>query len=549
MLGLWRGVARMGQAAGVHGMQMVFLLLLVLVAAFAVMAERVKLPYPIVLVVAGLGISFVPHMPRVPLNPELVFVVFLPPLLYYSAWNTSWREFRNNLISITMLAVGLVAFTVIGVALVSDHFITALDFKSGFVLGAVVATTDAIAAASIAARIGLPARVVEILEGESLLNDATGLLALEFGVGMLETGETPTVGGGLLRLLWLIAGGIAVGLVVGWIAAVIDRWIDDGPVEMVISVVVPYAAYLAGEELHVSGVLAVVACGLYLGRKSAVLSSPEARIQVTSGWESLNFLLNGMVFLLIGLQLPYVLGGIRGYGRWTLMEYGAVFSLVLIVLRLVWMFPAARVANGLRRLVPGLPAEPMPGAKSVFVIGWTGMRGVIALAAAFSLPETLSGGRVFAQRNLIIYLTFAVILVTLVVQGLSLPWLIRRLGLGRTESREEEMEARRTVLETAIGYLEQQQNEGSDELAHGFADLLHRYRHRLDAVNYGLSTEEADESGAKNWKRVRELSREAAEVERRTAVWLRDDGKIGDGVMNRLLKELDLVEARQKAEG
>ena len=528
---------------------MVFLLLLVLVAAFAVMAERVRLPYPIVLVVAGLLISFVPHMPRIPLEPQLVFVIFLPPLLYFSAWNTSWREFQNNLISITMLAIGLVAFTVIGVALVSDHFITALDFKSGFVLGAVVATTDAIAAASIAARIGLPARVVEILEGESLLNDATGLLALEFGVQMLQTGETPTVGGGLLRLLWLMAGGIAVGLAVGWVAAFFERWIDDGPVEMVISVVVPYAAYLAGEELRVSGVLAVVACGLYLGRKSAALFSPEVRIQVTNGWESLNFILNGLVFLLIGLQLPYVLAGIKGYGKWTLIEYGAAFSAVLIVLRLLWMFPAARVANLLRRVIPGIEAEPMPGPKSVFVIGWTGMRGVIALAAAFSLPEVLTGDRPFLQRNLIIYLTFAVILVTLVVQGLSLPWVIKRLGLGRAESREEELEARRAVLETAISFLETQQNKGGDELAHGFEDLLHRYRHRLDAVNYGLSSEEMDTVGEETYRRVRELSREAAQVERRTAVRLRDDGKIGDGVMNRLLKELDLTEARQKVEG
>lgn len=539
----------MAQMGGVHGVQMVFLLLLVLVAGFAVMAERVKLPYPIVLVVAGLGISFVPHMPQIPLNPQLVFVVFLPPLLYFSAWNTSWREFQNNLIAITMLALGLVAFTVIGVALVSDHFITALDFKSGFVLGAVVATTDAIAAASIAARIGLPTRVVEILEGESLLNDATGLLALEFGVQMLETGETPTVGAGLLRLLWLMAGGLGVGLAVGWVIAQIWRWIDDGPVEMLLSVVVPYVAYLAGEELRASGVLAVVACGLYMGRRSAEFSSPESRIQVTNGWESLNFMLNGLVFLLIGLQLPYVLAGIRGYSRWTLVEYGAVFSGVLIALRMVWMFPAARLANWLRRVIPGVQEEPMPGAKSVFVIGWTGMRGVIALAAAFSLPEVLSGGRPFTQRNLILFLTFAVILVTLVVQGLSLPWLIRRLGLARPESREEEMEARRTVLETAIDYLEAKQIEGGEMLAHGFEDLLHRYRHRLDAVKSVLAAEEAEETHAKTYLRVRDLAREALQVERRTAVQLRDDGKIGDVVMHRLMKELDLTEVRQKVEG
>ena len=323
----------------------------------------------------------------------------------------------------------------------------------------------------------------------------------------------------------------------------------DGPVEMVISVVAPYAAYLAGEEVHVSGVLAVVAAGLYLGRKSAAIFSPEVRIQVMAGWESLNFILNGLVFLLIGLQLPYVLAGIKGYGKWTLMEYGAVFSVVLIALRLLWIFPAARLAHWLRQWIPAMRDEAMPEGRSVFVIGWTGMRGVIALAAAFSLPETLGNGRPFAQRNLIVFLTFAVILVTLVVQGLSLPLVIRWLGLGRRESREEEMIARRTVLETAIGFLESEQRKGGAELEHGFEDLLHRYRHRLDAVSYGSADEGTAAIGEATYRRVRELAREAVQVERRTAVRLRDDGKIGDGVMNRLLRELDFTEARQKAEG
>ena len=218
----------MADGIGIHGMQIVLLSLLLFVAAFAVLAQRLNTPYPIVLVIAGLLLGFVPHVPRVPLNPDLVFLVFLPPLLYASAWQTSWREFRSNLLSIVMLAVGLVAFTVIGVALFSDHVVSALDFKSGFLLGAVVATTDAIAAAAIAKKVGLPARIVEILEGESLLNDATGLLALEFGVQMLETGHTPTVAKGLLRLLWLTSGGIGVGLMIGVVIARLERWVIDG---------------------------------------------------------------------------------------------------------------------------------------------------------------------------------------------------------------------------------------------------------------------------------------------------------------------------------
>ena len=536
----------MAGGGGIHGIQVVLLMLLVLVAAFAVLAQRLKTPYPIVLVLAGLLLGFVPHVPRVPLNPDLVFLVFLPPLLYASAWQTSWREFRTNLVSIVMLAVGLVAFTVIGVALFSDHVVSALDFKSGFVLGAVVATTDAIAAAAIAKKVGLPARIVEILEGESLLNDATGLLALEFGVHMLQTGETPTVAGGLLRLLWLIAGGIGVGLLIGVAVAWLERWVDDGPVEMVISLVVPYAAYLAGEQAHASGVLAVVACGLYVSRKSAGFFSPETRLQVGSGWQTLDFVLNGLVFLLIGLQLPYVLASIQQYSLGTLVKYGVGFSLILIALRMVWMFPASWVAFMLRRHVLRQDV-PVPGPRQIFVVGWTGMRGVIALAAALSLPETLSDGRPFEQRSLILFLTFCVILVTLVLQGLSLPLLIRWLGLAAPESRDEEMQARQQLLRETILFLEQGRSESAPPRSHAYDDMLHLYRHQLTAVqrrlDAGTTVPKKGESVSESFDLITETTR----VQREAAVRLRDEGRIGDGVLNRLLGELDMTEARQSS--
>jgi Na+/H+ antiporter len=309
-----------------HALQTVFLLLMVMVAVFALVAERMRVPYPIVMVVAGLGLSFVPHMPRIPLNPDLVFAVFLPPLLYSAAWVTSWREFRENLVTITMLAVGLVAFTVWGVAEVADRFITALDWKSGFVLGAVVSTTDAIAAASIATRVGLPKRVMDTLNGESLVNDATGLLALQFGVAMMVHGETPTVGMGIAKLLWLIAGGLGAGFVVGAIVVFCERFVDDGPIEIVLSIVTPYAAYLVGEAVGASGVLSVVTAGLFLSRRSVKFYSPEVRVQSLGVWRAIDFALNGLVFCLIGLQLPYVLAGIKGYDWKTLVLYGTVFS-------------------------------------------------------------------------------------------------------------------------------------------------------------------------------------------------------------------------------
>ena len=434
----------MGSGESLHAVETVILLLLVLVAGFAVLARRLSVPYPIVLVLAGLAISFVPRMPRVPLDPNVVFVIFLPPLLYASAWTMSWREFRRNGVVIGLLAVGLVGFTVWGVAEFSDRFITALYWKAGFLLGAVVSTTDAIAATSIAKSIGLPRRIVDILEGESLLNDATGLLALEIGLAFLIRGQMPTVGEGLARLVYLIAGGLVIGLLIGVVAGWMEKFIDDGPVELVVSLVVPYAAYLAGERAHVSGVLAVVACGLYMSRKSTQFFSPAVRLQVNGAWEALVFMLNGLVFVLIGMQLPYVLAGIHGrYKTSTLIFYGVVFSAVLILLRMIWVFPAVKIASFVERRWLGHTDERELKPREVFVVGWTGMRGVLALAAAISVPEVLADGRPFEERNLIVFLAFCVILVTLVLQGLTLPVLIRGLGLaGTTNMEPEEREAR-----------------------------------------------------------------------------------------------------------
>ncbi|MGB6596764.1 MAG: cation:proton antiporter, partial [Candidatus Acidiferrum sp.] len=254
------------EGGGIHAFELVFLLLLVFVVVFAVLARKLQTPYPIVLVIAGLLLSFLPGIPKVTLNPDVVFLVVLPPLLYYGAWLTPWREFRFNLVSICLLAFGLVGFTVAGVAATAKWVFAGFDWRLGFVLGAVVATTDAIAATSIAKRVGLPQGIVDILEGESLLNDATGLLALEFGVAMVVTGETPTFGAGLLRLSYLTIAGVVLGLLVGIVVESIHKRIDDGPIEITLSIIVPYAAYLAAEAIHSSGVLAVVACGLYMSR-------------------------------------------------------------------------------------------------------------------------------------------------------------------------------------------------------------------------------------------------------------------------------------------
>jgi len=528
-----------------HSLETVILLLLIMVAVFAVIAHKLKVPYPIVLVLAGLAISFAPHMPRIPLEPSLVFLIFLPPLLYSSAWSTSWREFRRNLGVIGLLAFGLVGFTVWGVAEFSDHFITALDWKAGFLLGAVVSTTDAIAATSIARSVGLPRRIVDILEGESLMNDATGLLALEIGLSIIVRGQTPTVEGGLVRLLYLVIGGIGIGLVIGVVVSWIERFIDDGPVELVVSVVVPYAAYLAGEEIRASGVLAVVACGLYMSRQSATFFSPSVRIQVIGAWNALTFVLNGIVFVLIGLQMPYVMSAIHGkYGLATLLEYGVIFSVVLIVLRMVWVYPAAKIAASVSR--KKRREENALNSREIFVIGWTGMRGVLALAAAISVPETLANGQPFGPRNLIVFLAFCVILVTLVLQGLSLPFLIRGLGLAGEKGMEpEERYARKVALKEALEFLKEKRMDGGEEFSHAYDDLIDRYEHRLEDIDEKI----APQGGRKKetYRQMVVLAEEAVKAERRAIIRLRDEGLISDDVLRTVEREMDLEETRYQA--
>jgi len=539
-------------AFDIHTLEILGLFLLIVVVFFAGLAKRLQIPYPILLVLAGLAISFVPHVPRIPLNPQIVFLVFLPPLLYASAWQTSWREFRRNIVSISMLATGLVLFTVLGIAFFADRFITALDFRSGFLLGAVVAATDAVAAGSIARTLGISPRLTGLIEGESMLNDATGLLALEFGLALLLGGGTISIHEGVLRLLWLIVGGLGAGLLLGSIMAVVERWISDGPLEMATSIIIPYVAYLVADEIRASGVLSVIACGLFLSRQSASFLNPTARIELMSAWKALDFILNGVIFLLIGLQLPYILAGIHEYSAWTLLLYGLSFSLVLIVLRMAWVFPGAYVSFWIRRHIFRQDA-PNPSAKSTFVLGWAGMRGVLALAAALSLPETLSDGRAFAQRSLILFLTFSIILVTLVGQGLTLPPLIRYLGLsGNTELAEEERTARLAALTNAIDYLQQRRASAPASEIHDVDDILDRYQHRLDAISVPAPTSPAETHPDHIQAAHRHLLRnqlvlEAVAVERRTLLNFQEDGTIGDEVLRNLERELDLTESRYES--
>lgn len=525
--------------SSLQSLQLVVLALLVVVAVVAGLARRLNISYPIVLVLTGLVAGLMPHPIRLALAPEVVFLVFLPPLLFAAAWQTSWRDFRENLISISMLAVGLVAFTVFVAAEFANRFIPELDWRAGFLLGAVVSPTDAVAATSIARRLGLPRRVVDILEGESLINDATGLLALELGLELVRGDATPTVSESALKLVWLLGGGVVIGLLIGKVIAWFEKWINDGPIEIMVSILIPFLTYLAGESVHASGVIAVVACGLYLGRQSVTFFSPDTRLQANSVWEVFNFLLNGLVFILIGLQLPYVLANIRGYSVKSLVGYGVVFSALLIVARIVWVFAFTPVSTVLYRRIYGKERASL-GAAAKFIVGWTGMRGVVALAAAVSIPRYIKDSDAFPVHNVIVFLTFIVILVTLVLQGLTLPPLIHVLGLGDGEEACEEDEARKIVTQAAVDHLRAERKDCDEDIVHAVEDLLHTYEHRLaDIKNCGQPQE-----GQSSSLVLHQLSLSAIQAERAALIRLRDEDRISDTTLRKLERELDLSESK-----
>jgi CPA1 family monovalent cation:H+ antiporter len=524
-------------------LELILLFLMALVVVLAALARRFRTPYPIVLVIGGLAVSLLPNLPRVSLNPDVIFLVLLPPLLFTAAFHTSWRDFRLHLGGILLLAFGLVGFTAAALAYMSGWILPGFDHRVGFVLGALVASTDAIAAAAIAKRVGLPKRVIDLLEGESLVNDATSLVALEFSVAMVVSNQVPTIGDGVLRLGYLTFAGVVVGLLAGRLIRWVQSRLTDAPIEVTLTLIAPYLAYISAEAVHASGVLATVACGLCLGHKRSQSLSRVARLESAAVLNTLDFALNGLVFILIGLQLPHILGGIRDLSLPVLLFDGVLLAVALIALRMVWMFAESWISLGVRRLMRR--PEPHMRMQETFIVGWTGMRGVIALAAAISLPELLDDGTAFPQRDVLIFLTFCVILVTLVGQGLSLPLLIRKLGLAATAgANREEREARREMIWAAIHQIEilRKRGDAADEAT--LADLLHHYRQRLEVEN-GIQKEE--EPGTTIYEHYHDLSSQLRAVERSTAVGLRDQNKINDEVLRALEQELDLLDARYKS--
>jgi len=526
----------------VHKLELIVLALLTLVICFGSIAKWLKLPYPIVLVIAGLGVSLVPSLPRIPLNPDLIFIGVLPPLLFSAAFATSWHEFRYNLASICLLAFGLVGFTVVGVAFMAHMLLPEFDWRLGLVLGAVVAPTDAIAATAIGKRLGLPQQIIDILEGESLINDASGLLALQLATSLIVDGQAPSLFGGIWQLIYLPAAGIGAGLLVAKLVHVLGRKLDDAPIEVTMTLVSPYVAYLSAESIHGSGVLAAVAAGLYLGQKSSSLFSSVSRLESKSFWNTFTFVLNSLVFLLIGLQLPYILAEIRSTPTSILLMDAAEFVAAVILLRLVWVYPGAYVAYLIRRYLQGQP-ENLPSSRGLFVIGWTGMRGVIALAAAIALPQSVANGSPFPQRNVIIFLTFCVIFVTLVVQGLSLPPIIRSLGLSRKPANNpEERDARRKMAKAALDRLNEMKRDRSAS-PQVYEDIRRYYERRL-AFAQEEDSGNSDPNGREYQQAYHSVAKKLRAVERNRAIEMYKKREIPDSVLHVLERELDLLDIR-----
>jgi Na+/H+ antiporter len=520
--------------------ELLLLVLMVAVGTLSILAVVIGVPYPILLVIGGLLLGFVPGVPPADLPPDLVLVLFLPPLLYWSAFFSSPRELRADARAISTLAIGLVLATMVAVAAAAHALVDGFPWAAAFALGAIVSPTDPLAATAIARRLGVPRRLVTLLEGESLVNDATALVAYRLAVAAVITGSFTLweagarfVAGGL--------GGIAIGLAVGWLIAEARRRLDDPITEIVLSVVTGYAAYLPAERLGASGVLAAVTAGLYVGWKAPKLASAATRLLGFSFWEVLVYLLNAVLFVLVGLQLHPILGRIGERSVAVVIGVAALVSLVVIAVRMAWEFTVPYLVRTVDRR-RGQAARRI-GAKSRLVMGWSGMRGAVSLAAALALPLETRAGQPFPERGLIVFVAYAVILVTLVLQGLTLPALIRRLGVTEDGVEEtEELRGRLGATDAALARLDQLAEEDwtRDDTVERLRGLYQFRRRRLKA-RAGYVEDDGYQDRSLAYQR---LVRELLDAQRLAIVQLRNQGAISVDVMHRIERDLDLEDSR-----
>jgi len=519
----------------------VLVFLLAVIAAVAVVSTRLKIPPSILLVLTGVALALIPGLPTIAIAPEFVLLVMLPPIIYSSAVAMSWREFRFNLRPIALLAVGCVVFTAAATA-VAMHYLFGMPWLPGFVLGAIIAPPDAVAPLSIARRLQVPRRLLVILEGEGLANDATALVLYRFAVAAVSAGAI-SMSQASGTFVAIIAGEIVWGIGVGWLMLRLRRWVGDPRIEITLSILTPYLAYWLPEELGGSGVLATVTAGLYISWNGLRLISAATRLQGIFFWDFLMYLIEGMVFLITGLQARAVIAGIRGHSLLELTTSAALVSVVVIVARFVWLYPATYLP---RWLVPAIRRkDPSPPWQWPFALASAGVRGVVSLAAALAIPLVTERGQPFPERDLILFLTFSVILVTLVGQGLLLPRVIRALGLANAGRRElradriEERRARRRAVEAAIERFDQLAIERA--LSEDIVKPL-RASQRARLAHIEMKGDGADHRGPVI-DVYDEIELELIVAERTLINDLFRDGKLKDEARRRIERELDLREA------
>jgi monovalent cation/hydrogen antiporter len=513
------------------------LICLVAVALLALVARKIRVPYPILLILGGGLLALVPGLPAIRLEPQLVFNLFLPPLIYPAAIWTSWRDFRGNLRPILFLAIVLVLITMTITAYLF-HGLTALPLAVGFVFGAIISPPDAVAALSVTQNLRVPRKIIVILEGESLVNDATAFISFRFAVAAVLTGSF-SLGQASLQFLFVASGGIAVGLAVGWLATQIQKRLDDPPVQTTFSLLTPYLAYFSGEALHVSGILAVVIAGIYYGWRAPRILSARMRLQALPVWDMVGFILTGVLFILVGLQLPEVMhslppGSASRMAKLTLMIVAAV-----VLVRFGWMFGASYLPRLFSK--KSRPKNRIPWQHTA-LIAWTGMRGADSLAGALAIPFLLPDGTAFPGRDLIILLTFCVIFAMLLLQGLTLMPLVRWLAIVDDHATEkEERLARLKANEAALARL--QELESSH---HAKPKTVERLRAEYEDRVRQLQIEVPDESKIRRLYSpdFEELACEMLQTERDTVIALRNEEAINDQALRRIQRDIDLAEAR-----
>lgn len=489
-----------------HHHLLLILGLLFVVMLLVLLARRMKIAYPIFLVIAGLGISFLPGMPVLHLEPDLIFLIFLPPLLYEAAWYTSWNDFWKWKRPIALLAFGLVFFTATIVAFASSSLIPGFTLALGFLLGGIVSPPDAVAAATVLKEMRVPKRIMIILEGESLVNDASSLIVFRFALVAVLTGTFSLQAA--TGQFFLVAGmGIVVGLAGAHIMYAIHRFLPTTPaIDAALTVMTPYILFLGAEQFHFSGVMAVVSGGLFMSYRShEVFQTGSTRINMFGVWTTMIFVMNALVFILIGLELPEIIGGLGDYSIADGIRYGLLISAITIVLRFLWVYPIAHIPRWLSARVR---SDPSPGWKGPLVISWAGMRGVVSLATALSIPLLMTAGMAFPHRNLIIFITFVVIFVTLVVQGLTLPFIIRLIKLKEIDNilPEEEQQAGIQLRLHGVALTLLQEVYAASIDTNELVSLLHRNlssesshtRQRLES----LECDETEQQGIEHYHQV-----------------------------------------------